>query len=175
MRAARNRVSTAVVVAIVAACAISACGGDDDSSAASSKRTTTTSRVTTTTGAPTTTGGSATTGGAATTAPPPPPTTAAPAGPVITSFAASASVVACPATDVSTTVGPPTVTLSWTTQNATGVDLAVDGPGLYASYGPNGNTLITVPCDGGTHTYMLTAKGAGGATAQRTVSVETRT
>jgi hypothetical protein len=55
------------------------------------------------------------------------------------------------------------------------VDLSVDGAGVYASYGPSGNTTINVPCDGATHTYTLTAKGANGLVASQTVSVQTRT
>jgi hypothetical protein len=75
---------------------------------------------------------------------------------------------------VSTTGGgPPTITLTWTTMNATGVDLSVDGGGVYGSYPANGNTQIIVPCDGNTHTYELTAKGSGGQTASQTISVAT--
>jgi hypothetical protein len=101
-------------------------------------------------------------------------TTAAP-GPAITSFTSSSTTIACPSPDVSTTLGPPSITLSWTTERATGVDLSVDGGGVYASYGPSGSTTITVPCDGGTHTYTLTAKAAGGQSGSQTISVQTRT
>jgi hypothetical protein len=73
------------------------------------------------------------------------------------------------------TVPTPTVTLSWATQNATGVDLSVDGPGIYGSYGPSGSTTLNVPCNGATHTYMLTAKGSNGQTATKTISVATHT
>ena len=76
---------------------------------------------------------------------------------------------------MSTTTTTPSVTLSWTTQNATGVDLAVDGPGVYNSYGPNGQTQVNVPCDGNTHTYTLTAKSDTGTSAPKTISVATHT
>jgi hypothetical protein len=74
---------------------------------------------------------------------------------------------------VSTTTVPPTTTLTWTSQRASGVDLSVDGPGLYKSYGPSGSDTLNVPCDGKNHTYTVTAKGAGGQTASATVTVTT--
>ena len=74
---------------------------------------------------------------------------------------------------MSTTLALPTVTLTWATQNASGVDLSVDGPGLYGSYGPSGSQTLTVTCNGSTHTYQLTAKGAQGQTVTKTVSVAT--
>jgi len=101
--------------------------------------------------------------------------TTAAAGPSISSFTSSATTIACPSPDVSTTLGPPSITLSWTTERATGVDLSVDGGGVYASYGPSANTTLAVPCDGGTHTYTLTAKATGAQSASQTISVQTRT
>lgn len=102
-------------------------------------------------------------------------TTAAPNAPVITSYTSSTTSIACPASDVSTTVPTPTVTLTWATQNATGVDLSVDGPGVYGSYGPSGSTTLNVPCNGAPHTYLLTAKGSNGQTVTKTISVATHT
>ena len=67
------------------------------------------------------------------------------------------------------------MTLAWTTQHATGVDLAVDGPGIYGSYGPNGQTQVNVPCDGNPHTYTLTAKSATQSSAPKTITVTTHT
>ena len=118
---------------------------------------------------------SATTGSGGTTATTAPPTTPPSNAPVITSYTSSTTSIACPASDVSTTVPTPTVTLSWATQNATGVDLSVDGPGIYGSYGPSGSTTLNVPCNGATHTYLLTAKGSNGQTATKTISVATHT
>jgi hypothetical protein len=165
------------LVAVVAcASLLAACGGDDGSSDAAANKKATTSRAVTTTGAATTTGGTRpTTPASAATSAVPPPTEAPPSRPVINSFTASATTIACPAPSVSTSIGPATITLSWTTGNATGVDLGVDGPGVYASYGPNASTSITVPCDGNTHTYQLTAKGSSGASTSQTISVSTRT
>jgi hypothetical protein len=55
------------------------------------------------------------------------------------------------------------------------VTISVDGPGVYGSYGPNASTTITVPCNGQTHTYLLTAKAANGQTATKSISVATHT
>jgi len=172
----RRKLTLGLVAVLASATVIAACGGDDGSSDASAKKATTTSRSVTTTAAATTTSGQPTTTPArVATSAAPPPTQAPASGPVITSFTASATTIACPSPTVSTSIGPPTITLSWTTTNATGVDLSVDGPGVYASYGPNASTSIIVPCDGNTHTYQLTAKGSSGATASQTISVSTRT
>jgi hypothetical protein len=62
------------------------------------------------------------------------------------------------------------INLHWTTQNAFGVDISIDGPGKYASYGASGSAQVPFVC-GGSHTYLLTAKGANGATAQRQITV----
>ena len=163
---------------------------DDDTnvSTTSNKNSTSTSSLTSTTSTtvptsappPSTPATSSGGGGTSPTAPTTPATggttaTTTPAGPVITSYTANPTDIACPAPDVSTTLPTPMVTLTWTTQNATGVDISVDGPGVYGSYGPNGNTQISVPCNGATHTYQLTAHGTGGQTASQTRSVATHT
>ena len=82
-------------------------------------------------------------------------TTAPSTTPALTSFTASATTFTCSAVPVST-VAPQQLTLTWTTQNATGVTLAIDGPGKYADYGPNGNVTLPAHCDGSSHTYTLT-------------------
>lgn len=132
--------------------ALAACGGGGGSKKTSASSTTT-SNSTTTTAPPTAgggNGGSGTNGGAST--------------PAIASFTASPAPIDCSG-------GSASVTLTWSTRNATGADISVDGPGVYASYGPSGSTAINFPCDGNSHTYTLTAKGAGGATARQTITV----
>ncbi|HXY92104.1 MAG TPA: hypothetical protein VEP49_06475, partial [Acidimicrobiia bacterium] len=85
------------------------------------------------------------------------------------------TTIACPSSDVSTSLPAPTVTLNWTTQNASSVDVLVDG-GLYSpNLGPSGSTTINIPCDGSTHTYGVTAHGTHGGTATKTLSVTTHT
>ncbi len=160
-----------VVLAIVVVVLLLSDNGDDNSTnaAATSTSTTVTTTPTTTQPATTTTSGGSGTSSGGTTA------TTTSNVPIITSYTSSTTSIACPASDVSTTVPTPTVTLSWATQNATGVDLSVDGPGVYSSYGPSGSTTLNVPCDGNTHTYKLTAKGSNGQTATKTISVATHT
>jgi hypothetical protein len=81
--------------------------------------------------------------------------------------------IACAAPGVSTTTVPPTTKLTWTWQRASRVELSVNGPGFYGSYGPADSVTLNVPCDGDKHTYTVTAKGAGGQTASATVTVST--
>ena len=113
----------------------------------------------TTTGTPSSTtkgSGSSTTG--ATTA-----TTAAPSGPEITSFTMSPNFIYCAGGDVD-------LTLSWTTLGATSVVVSIDGPGAYNTFGPNGSETVGYSCPG-PHTYMLTAKNAGGQSVVKTATV----
>lgn len=64
-----------------------------------------------------------------------------------------------------------TITLSWTTRNATSVTISIDGPGIYNTYPANGSASVPFACDGKSHTYLLTAKGPHGtATSTRVVS-----
>lgn len=64
-----------------------------------------------------------------------------------------------------------TITLSWTTKNATSVTISIDGPGIYSTYPVNGSASLPFACDGKSHTYLLTAKGPNGtATSTRVVS-----
>ena len=171
VEADRDRVGAllVVVLAIVVVVLLVSGGGDDNNSNAAAT-TTSKSTSTTVTSTPTTTLPATTT---PTTPSTPPPTTSG--APVITSYTASTLSIVCPAADVSTTLPPATVTLTWTTQNASGVDLSVDGPGLYGSYGPAGSQTLNVTCNGNTHTYKLTAKGTQGQNATKTLSVATHT
>lgn len=67
--------------------------------------------------------------------------------------------------------GSTTVTVSWSTKNATGVVLSIDGPGSDKNYGPAGTEAVPFNCDGNTHTYTLTTlNGTPPATTTRTVS-----
>jgi hypothetical protein len=64
-----------------------------------------------------------------------------------------------------------TITLSWTTRNATSTTISIDGPGVYNTYPANGSASVPFACDGKSHTYLLTAKGPKGtATSTRVVS-----
>jgi Pentapeptide repeats (8 copies) len=51
------------------------------------------------------------------------------------------------------TTGP--VTVSWTTTDATAVQIAVDTVAP-ASFGPSGTTTVVVPCDGESHSITIT-------------------
>jgi cytoskeletal protein RodZ len=101
-------------------------------------------------------------------------TTGAPAV-QITSFQATSSTPNCttPASDVSTSV-PATVqqvTLSWTTEFSTSVDISVDGPGVFQSnVGPSGSIMIPYGC-AGPHVYLLTAHGANGSANTKSVTI----
>ncbi len=66
-----------------------------------------------------------------------------------------------------------TIHLSWNVTNATGVNIAIDGPGLYNStpYPPADGEDFPYSCDGNPHTYTLTTVGGTGPTARRTVTV----
>jgi len=53
-----------------------------------------------------------------------------------------------------------TIHLSWRIGNADGVNLAIDGPGLYKSYtGVLGEDNVPFACGGESHTYTLTTFG----------------
>ncbi len=93
----------------------------------------------------------------------------------ITSFQATSAAPNCtvPNPEASSTVpsNPQQVTLSWTTRFATTVDISVDGPGVYRS-NVGAASSITIPygCPG-PHTYLLTAHGAGGTSANRSITI----
>ena len=62
------------------------------------------------------------------------------------------------------------VNVTWTTEGATSVDIAVDDfpP---AKGGPSGTKVVTVPCDGDSHQIALTPTGTGGAGETQTKDV----
>ncbi len=64
-------------------------------------------------------------------------------------------------------------TASWTTQNATKVTISIDGPGVYATYGPNDSTSLPFNCSS-SHTFLLTAYSAGGQTATKSITLQPR-
>ena len=53
------------------------------------------------------------------------------------------------------------VTVSWETENATAVEIAVDG-GTAAGFGPFGSTDVVVPCDDASHTISVTPRSDSG-------------
>ena len=63
--------------------------------------------------------------------------------------------------------------ISWTSANATKTTLAVDGPGIYATYGPSGSQQLTFDCHSA-HTYTIVAFSADGRTASKTITLQPR-
>lgn len=60
------------------------------------------------------------------------------------------------------------ITVSWTTQNATAAEIGVDGETVTET-GPSGSAEIQVPCDGQAHDVSVTAlsdAGAGGSASK---------
>lgn len=66
-----------------------------------------------------------------------------------------------------------TFTASWSTAGATKVTISIDGPGIYDTYGPSGETTLTFNCSS-PHTFLLTAYGADGQTATRSITLQPR-
>jgi hypothetical protein len=66
------------------------------------------------------------------------------------------------------------VEVSWETEAATAVELAVDGepPGASAGYGPEGTADLAIPCDGESHEVSVTALNDSGAGETVTEQVE---
>ncbi len=103
------------------------------------------------------------------------PSTAAAPSVQITDFRSTSSTPNCstPAPDVSTSI-PATVqqvTLQWTTEFTTRVDISVDGPGVYQS-NVGAASSITIPygCPG-PHEYLLTAHGANGTATTKALTI----
>lgn len=67
------------------------------------------------------------------------------------------------------------VKLTWTTANATSVEITVDGQPLPADAGQpvNGSSQVPVPCDGKLHSLGLIAYGEGTTAASYVVKVQT--
>lgn len=72
--------------------------------------------------------------------------------------AGTASVASFDVGDAMCTASSGTVKVSWSTKDATGVELAIDGqpPGASAGFGPEGETLLDIPCSGGASTISIT-------------------
>ena len=64
-------------------------------------------------------------------------------------------------------------TATWTTTNATKVTISIDGPGVYKTYGADGEASLPFNCNS-PHTFLLTAYGADGKTATRSVTLQPR-
>jgi hypothetical protein len=92
-------------------------------------------------------------------------TTTAPAGaPQVLQFSANQTNPPCtPSTNIQVT---------WSTQNAQTVTLAVDG-GTVGVFGPTGSRLLPFSCPPASHTYKLTANGANGQKDSRNIVVTT--
>lgn len=79
-----------------------------------------------------------------------------------TTTAAAAEVTSFDVGDLScggATTAP--VTVSWETENATAVEIAVD-TGTPAGFGPAGSTDVVVPCDDASHTVTITPRSDSG-------------
>jgi hypothetical protein len=92
--------------------------------------------------------------------------TPAPTGQTILSFDVP-QTVKCDAAHPTT----PNVHLSWTTVNATGVAISIDGSGKYADYAANSSADVPFACSELQHTYEITTEGTGTPTT-RTVVVK---
>jgi len=64
-------------------------------------------------------------------------------------------------------------TASWTTTNAVKVTISIDGPGVYNTYGPNGDTSLPFNCSS-SHTFLLTAFNSAGATVTKSITLQPR-
>jgi hypothetical protein len=146
-------IGTAVTVVAALSLGLAACGGGSSNTSSTSSTTSSGSGSGSgggSSGGGSSGGGSSGGGGSASTSP------------SIASFSAPSSVTCKAAT---------TITLSWSTKNATSVTISIDGPGIFSTYSPNGSASVPFACDGHSHTYLLTAKGPKGtATSTRVVS-----
>ena len=66
------------------------------------------------------------------------------------------------------TTGP--VTVSWETENATAVEIAVDTTSSTA-FGPSGSTTVVVACDGEPHAISITPRSDAGPGVPETKEV----
>jgi hypothetical protein len=64
-------------------------------------------------------------------------------------------------------------TASWSTSNATRVTISIDGPGIYAEYGPSGETSLPFNCNS-SHTFLLTAYNQDGTKATKQITLQPR-
>jgi hypothetical protein len=143
-----------IVVGVVVALLVS--GGGDGGNATPATSTTASAPSTSTSSSTSTTSTSTTV----------PPTTQ-PGAPVITSFTATPSPFPCSGPGDSGQV-----TLNWTTTNATGVSVSIDGPGIFGSFGPSGTRQVPFATCSSAHTYTLTARGQGNQQVAQTITVQ---
>ena len=130
--------------------AVLASGGDDKSAS----DTTTTSSSTTPTTTPATLPPAPTT--VATTPPTSPPTNPSSPTPTVNQITVNPNFIACYQTTSTD------VTISWSSTNANQTVLAIDGNGIFGTYGPSASVQLSVGCEDTTHHYKVTAKGPGG-------------
>lgn len=64
-------------------------------------------------------------------------------------------------------------TAEWTTTNAVRTTVSIDGPGIYDTYGPNAEVSLPFNCSS-PHTFLLTAYGADGQTATKSITLHPR-
>jgi hypothetical protein len=64
------------------------------------------------------------------------------------------------------------VTVTWETENATAVEIAVD-TGSSTAFGPSGSTTVVVACDGQPHAVTVTPQSDAGPGVPETKEVET--
>lgn len=98
-------------------------------------------------------------------------------GPAIAHFAVASKPVCPSGTDQVQYEGQP-VRLEWKVTGADKTTLAVDGPGVYATYDTTDSAELAFPCSGepgseASHTYTLTAIGENG-TKSKTITVKAR-
>jgi cytoskeletal protein RodZ len=147
-----------VVVGVLAGVGIALATQDDDS-VSSSTTTTTSSSTSTSTSTSTSSSSTSSTTTTSTTSSTTTTSTTAPAPRIVSFFGPQAA--SCPAESVQ---------LSWSTQNASGTTLSVDGGP--ASPGPaSGTTNAAFDCDDASHQYTLATTG-GSPTATQTVTVQ---
>jgi hypothetical protein len=63
------------------------------------------------------------------------------------------------------------VQLSWSTENATRTTMTIDGAAQPGSFGQSATQDLPFACDGSSHTYLLTAFGAGDRTVTDTKTI----
>lgn len=64
------------------------------------------------------------------------------------------------------------ITLTWRVDRATGVSLAIDGPGKYADYPASFSVEVPFSCGESQHTYKITSTGGSGPAATQTKTIK---
>ena len=140
-----------IIIGVIIALLVS--GGDDDGNETASS--TSTSHASTSTSS-----SSTSTSTTSTTA------TTVPGAPSIQSFSSNpATNVSCP--NQTDTIQ---VNFTWTTANASGVTITIDG-GATQPFAANGSAALPFNCGANAHSYALTAQGANNQTANRTITL----